>query len=177
MRQASRTKWEGRTKTAERERPIYSTLSVAGEITSLATLCAALRTIESEWVQIVGASLSRRSVPTSYENGVLFVVVDCQAALQDMNFKKASLARIIRERSLLRVDEIRVEVGSTARTTGKTACGRRSTTPVRTGQKTRQIDEAMVEMLALEISATHPQIEPELAKILARCRAITAARK
>lgn len=160
-----------RARTAGHERPIYSTLSAAGDITSLASLCAALRTLESEWAQIVGASLSRRSAPASYENGVLLVVVDCQAAMQDMNFKKASLARIIRERSLLRVDDIRVEVGRPAKTARKITGGGRGATATR---RSRQLDEATVEALALEISAEHPQIDPELAEILARCRMMSS---
>ena len=173
MRQASRARQIKQTKTAKNELPIYSTLSAAGEITSLASLCAALQTIEAEWPQIVGARLSRRSAPASYENGVLLVVVDCQAAMQDMNFKKASLARIIRERSLLRVDEIRVEVGRPAKIAQKITGGGRSAAPVR---RTRQIDDATVAAIALEISAEHPQIDPELAEILARCRVMSAVK-
>ena len=156
-------------RTPGHERPIYGTLS---EVTSIATLCAALRTIESEWVQIVGVPLSKRSAPASYENGVLLVNVDCQAALQDMNFKKMALARSIRERSLLRVDEIRIEVGTPPRA-ARVPHGRNGqAAPVRT----RKVDEAVVEALALEISREHPHIEPQLAVILARCRAMATIR-
>lgn len=153
----------------EREKPIFGILS---GVSSLLVLCAALCTLEHEWEQIVGGALSQRSRPVSYENGILRIVVDGQAALQDMNFKKMSIARELSERSIMNVSEIKVEMGALPRFSKAVRGNVHSRARARTGTP-QNADDGAVSAAADGIMKEYPDMMPELATAIARCRSIS----
>lgn len=148
---------------SNRERPIYSLVRTAYPV---AKLCVVLATIEREWGRIVGDDLARRSTPSGYANGVLRIAVDSQAALYDMNFKKNAIAREIRAKARLEIESIKIEIGSVWRSSAESAMpGRR---PVRTVT----VDETRVGSIRDEILGQHTELDPELARCIARLRVL-----
>ena len=146
------------------KRPIYSALGIDSPILRI---CAALTAIEREWPRIVGRALAARSFPKAFEDGVLVVSVDGHSALQDMNFRKNQIINEIRKNAWLRLSDIRTETGRAARL--------QSPAPPRAprGKASFRVDGEAVENLAGEILSAYSDLDPELARSIARCRLIT----
>lgn len=148
---------------SNRERPIYALVGAAYPV---AKLCMVLATVEREWRRIVGEALAERSAPSGYCDGVLRVTVDSQAVLHDMNFKKNAIAREIRAKARLNVESVKIEIGHVRRSNATPVMPRR-----RPPRKTA-VDEERAEALRGEILAQHSDMDPELARRIARVRAI-----
>jgi hypothetical protein len=146
--------------------PIYSALGIA---TPIMRTCAALAAIEREWHRIVGYALAQRSRPISYENGVLVVVVQGHSALQDMNFKKRQFIAEIRKNAWLDLSDMRIEPGHPGRLPIAVAFPPRARCAA-----PAKIDPAALERLSCEILSNHPDLDPDLAASIARCRLMSA---
>lgn len=154
-------------KRAGGERPVYSFVTAAFPMTKL---CMVLSTIEREWSKIVGGTLAARSYPKAFEDGVLSVSVENQAVLQDMNFKKNAVMREIRAKAFLPVREIHVEIGRFRRDSTPPL----KPSPQRKKKRMAEIDPALEEKLSAEILSTYADMNPDLAKSIARCRIMCA---
>jgi hypothetical protein len=145
-------------------RPIYDVLS--DPLTaSVSSLCMALSAIEREWRAIAGDRLAYRTAPKALEGNVLVVAADGQAALQDLNFKKSALVRKISAGARIELRDIRVELGAAPRASACPA--------LRPAPRAPQTDPEAVESLAVEILSSYGDIDPELARTIARCRVAT----
>ena len=153
-------------RTSNSERPIYTLVGTASPV---ARLCMVLATIEREWWRIVGDALALRSAPSGYSDGVLHISVDSQAVLHDMNFKKNMIVREIRTKARLNVEGVKIEIGRVRRTNAT------PTMPRRKPPKKIPIDEARVQILCDEILSCHADMDPELARRIARMRMICEA--
>jgi hypothetical protein len=144
--------------------PIHSVL---GSLRSFFVLCLALSEIESEWEQIAGAALARRSRVKSYDDGVLVVAVENRSAEQDMNFKKNSIIKTISAKMSLKLKDIRAEVAPVAR--GMRRAGRCS---VRSRHRRRSptVNGSELEKLKSEILSANPGLSEKLAETIAGCR-------
>jgi hypothetical protein len=151
------------------KRPIYSALNAGS---SILRVCSALSIIEREWPRIAGQALAARSSLVSFEDGILVISVDGQAALQDMNFKKNAILKEIRSKARLKLNDLKIETGRPASTT-------RAANPTG-GAKRRarapRIDLDAEEALKNEILAQHEDLDPKLAATIARCRLISEQR-
>lgn len=147
------------------EQPVYSFMAAAYP---LARLCMILSTVEREWEKIVGRPLAFRSSPKAFEDGVLFVTVDSHAVLHDMNFRKNAIVREIRTKALLPVRDVKIEIGKIKRENPV-----RETTARRQNRK-QDIDPSLEEKVTAEILAIHEDMNPELARSIARCRIMSA---
>lgn len=148
------------------ERPIFAMLGASSSITRL---CMALATIEQEWRRIVGDSLARRSSPSSYQDGVLHIAVDSQAVLHDMNFKKNAIAREIRTKVLLNVESVKIEIGSVRPPSLPSVATRGA--PL----KKISLDEERLCACRDEILSAYAEMDPELAKSIARAKMLCEA--
>jgi hypothetical protein len=143
--------------------------SVMGGHDGIRDLCAALSRLESEWRSIVGESLGARSAPLSYGNDILVVAVDGAPALQDMNFKKNVIMREIRGRIRLAINDIKVRQGVVRGVNyGRVASDRR----VRKRPAMPATDEGIVNSIVAELLSKHSDMDPEIARVIARCRAM-----
>ncbi|MDR3321234.1 MAG: DUF721 domain-containing protein [Synergistaceae bacterium] len=154
-KQVKRTKREGG------ERPIYSAL---GADSSIMRVCKALAVVEREWARIVGVALASRSALKAYEDGVLVISAEGQAALQDINFKKSFIMREIRTNARLKVSDVRVEQGYMHG--GEMPV---IVPAVRAHGRVR-IDPEAEEAIKNEILSAHDGLDPDLARSIARCR-------
>jgi hypothetical protein len=160
--QEKQTKQIKRTKRKGGERPIYSALGAGLPIMSV---CAALAVVEREWERIVGAALASRSALKSYEDGVLVISAEGQSALQNINFKKGAIVREIRTKARLDVTDMRIELGYRQRGEMHVSA------PVARRARARvRIDPEAEEALKNEILSVHADLDPELARRIARCR-------
>jgi hypothetical protein len=149
-------------------RPIYSALGIDSPILRI---CAALSAIEREWHRIVGHALAARSYPKAFEDGVLVVSVDGYSALQDMNFRKSQIMRAIRDNARLKLCDLKVETGSPM----KLQCHALPPSAERRKNAPR-IDPEALDKLSGEILSAHSDLDPELARSIARCRLMTSGR-
>ncbi|MDR1514203.1 MAG: DUF721 domain-containing protein [Synergistaceae bacterium] len=148
------------------KRPIYSALGIGSP---LMRTCTALAAIEREWARIVGPALARRSRPTSYEDGVLVVSADGHAALQDMNFRKRQIIMEIRKNAWLELSDLKIETGRPySQNMAHLPHPAKRTAPP------KRIDPEALEKLSGEILSAHPDLPPELASSIARCRLMSA---
>jgi hypothetical protein len=144
------------------KRPIYSALGIGSPIMRT---CTALAAIEREWHRIVGAALAQHSQPTSYEDGVLVVSVDRHTAFQDMNFRKMRIIMEIRKNAWLDLRDLKIE-------TGRPPKFQISESPQGPAKRTRarHADPEATLKLSGEILSSYPDLPPELAASIARCR-------
>jgi hypothetical protein len=146
------------------EQTIYGAL---GRSKSFFELCAALSAVERDWASIAGKSLASRSVLRAFDDGVLVVVVENPSAQQDMNFKKKAILDAIFDKTLLKLKDIRVEIGRVPRhglTRAKPAA------PVRRKKCGTVEYGPELELIKTEIIAQNPSLGAGLAEIMARCR-------
>lgn len=144
------------------------TLSNAmGDLQSIMGLCMELSRMEREWQSIVGPVLGRRSSPVSYDDEVLVVAVDGQAALHDMNFRKSAIMREIRTRVSLKVRDMRLQTGNPRRTEISAPKSAAKFAP----RRRRAPDESVVEAIYECLLREYTGLDPRLARIIARCRA------
>ncbi len=153
-------------RTSNRERPIYA---IVGAGAPIAKLCMVLATIEREWRRIVGDALAERSAPCGYCDGVLHIAVDSQAVLHDMNFKKNTIVREIRTKARLNVEGVRIEIGRVRRTNATQLMPRYKP------PKKITVDESRVQLFCDEILSQHADMDPELARRIARVRMMCEA--
>ena len=115
----------------------------------------------------MGSALAARSFPKAFEDGVLVVSVDGHSALQDMNFRKNQIINEIRKNAWLRLSDIRTETGRAARL--------QSPAPPRAPRRraSLRVDDEAVEKLAGEILAAYSDLDPEIARSIAKCRIIS----
>ena len=149
--------------------PIHGALSPLG---SFFGLCATLWEIESEWEQIAGEVLARRSRVKSYDNGVLVVAVENHAAEQDMNFKKKSIIKAISAKTSLKLNGIRTEIAPVTRKARRVTqkagrCNRR--------KRARNVNSTELEKLKTEILSDNPGLSEQLAETIAGCRLKSAS--
>jgi hypothetical protein len=150
------------------KRPIYSALGIGSPILRI---CAALSAIEREWPRIVGHALAARSFPKAFEDGVLVVSVEGHSAFQDMNFRKNQIMREIRDNAWLKLCDIKVETGRKTRARDSAIAlrsAKRKTAP--------RIDPEAVEKISGEILSAYSDLDPELARSIARCRLMSGGR-
>ncbi|MDR1651541.1 MAG: DUF721 domain-containing protein [Synergistaceae bacterium] len=146
------------------EREDKSVSEILSPANSTLMLCATLFAIEQEWASVVGDALSRRSCPSSYEDGILVVAVENRSAEQDLNFRKAAVLREIRSKASIRLKDIRTEIGRVKR--GGTDCAVRA----RRKRKRPPVPEAEIDALTGDMLARDPKLRPEVARAAARCR-------
>jgi predicted nucleic acid-binding Zn ribbon protein len=133
-------------------------------------LCRILRQLESEWRSIVKGSLGERSAPVSYSDDVLTVSVRGPAAVQDMNFRKNAIMSEIRSRVRPAVRDIKTHSAGVHRQAGgHTPAASQAGRP----KKLPAADEKKVEAICADVLARHGDMDPNLALILARCRAVS----
>lgn len=157
-------------RSAPEGRPLFDLLSSA----SITGKCVMLSALESEWASVVGERLAMRTAPKAFDEseGILVVAVDAQAAMHDLNFKKNSIIRTIRTRiRIMAVRDIKAELGRVSRPQPKMSRGRKARK-----READSLDPASVEALRLEISSNHPDLPPELAATIARCRIMSECR-
>lgn len=140
-----------------------------GASSPITRLCMALAAVEQEWRRIVGDALARRSSPSAYQDGVLYITVDSQAVLHDMNFKKNAIAREIRTKVLLNVESVKIEIGSVRRPS------RPAVLPRSTPLKKVCLDEERLCACRDEILSVYSEMDPELAKSIARAKMLCEA--
>ena len=144
--------------------PIHGAL---GPLRSFFGLCAILSEIESEWEQIAGAALARRSRVKSYDGGVLVVAVENRSAEQDMNFKKNSIITAVSAKTSLKLIDIKTEITPLVRGARRTAR--------HTGKRGRRkrggaANASEIEKLKTEILLKFPGLSEKLAVTIAECR-------
>lgn|GEM_PF-3084924 len=149
-----------------REKPISNMISPRSP---LARLCMALRIIEHEWRRIVGDFLAERSAPSCYQDGVLYITVENQAVLMDMNFKKHAIEHSIRTQARLEIEGVKISVGAVRRPNPQPARARRAVPPKPV------IDEARLEVYCAEILALHADLDPVIARGIARAKLLCEA--
>jgi hypothetical protein len=130
-------------------------------------ICAALSTLEREWRTIAGEALAQRSSLKSFEEGVLVVSVTNQSALQDISFRKTSIRKEILRKLSLNISDIRAEIGKAA---GKSASHKTDKNTRRQPRRSLSVDERAVDSLSADIMSRYSDIDPELARRIARCR-------
>jgi hypothetical protein len=130
-------------------------------------LCMTLSIIEQEWPSIAGNALASRSLPKSYDDGVLVVLVENSLAQQDMNFKKNAILKEIRAKASLRLKDIRTEIGRLSAHRPKGGPYARAR---RTKRALRPIPKAELDAMVSEVMGQDPNIAPDLAAAIARCR-------
>ena len=144
--------------------PIHGALN---PLRSFFGLCATLAEIESEWEQVVGPALARRSRVKSYDDGVLVVTVENRSAEQDMNFKKNSIIRAISAKTSLKLSDIRTEIAPVIRGVKRT---RRKTGGTRRRKREPDVNSPELEKLKTEILSENPGLSEQLAETIAGCR-------
>ncbi|MDR3164944.1 MAG: DUF721 domain-containing protein [Synergistaceae bacterium] len=150
-----------------REERLKSISEELGSYRSFFGLCADLASVENNWPSIAGDAVARRSLPRSFKDGVLIVVVENKLVQQDINFKKNAIINGINTNTALAIKDIRAEVGLPLRKTG--TCGRDAW---KRRKKRVQIvaKETELEHVKNEIMERHPALGEELAAAIARCR-------
>ena len=141
--------------------------SALGSLRSFFGLCLTLSEIESEWEQIAGAALARRSRVKSYDDGVLVVAVENRSAEQDMNFKKNSMIRAISAKTSLKLKDIRTEIAPVIRGIRRT---KRMTRGYRRRRRATSANASELEKLKAEILSENPGLSEKLAETIAGCR-------
>ena len=144
--------------------PIHGAL---GPLRSFFGLCAALSEIESEWEQVVGPALARRSRVKSYDDGVLVVAVENRSAEQDLNFKKNSIIRAISAKTSLKLRDIKTEIAPVIRGVQRT---RRKTGGTCRRKRALYVNSPELEKLKTEILSDNPGLSEKLAEAIAVCR-------
>jgi hypothetical protein len=134
-------------------------------------VCYALAALEKEWPRIVGPALASRSLPKSWENGVLVVLVDGHAALQDINFRKNAIMSEIRTKAKLKLEDMKIEQGYRQKRVGF-----RPSAPRPRIARAPRVDPQAEESLKNEILTAHSDLDPELAGLIARCRLASECR-
>ena len=150
--------------------PIHGALS---PLRSFFGLCATLSEIESEWEQVAGAALARRSRVKSYDGGVLVVAVENRSAEQDMNFRKNSIIKAISAKTSLKLSDIRTEITPVVRGMPRRAAqhaGRR----IR-HKRAGTVNASELENLKTEILYEFPELGGKLAEMIAECRLESAS--
>lgn len=141
---------------------IYETLGSYGKIFGL---CADLASVENNWASIAGDAAARRSAPRSFEDGVLVVAAQNKLVRQDINFRKNAIIKEINANTVLKLRDIRTEVGLPLKKTVP-RCGvkKRKRRPAAAAKGPE------LERVKKEIMERHPAIDEELASAIARCR-------
>lgn len=150
----------------EKETPVFSIITYnMPEI----RLCMILSMVEHEWPRIVGDLLASRSRPTSFENGVLVISADNQAAMSDLNFKSSFIKREIEKKARLKLKGVKVEIKSSVR---RRAVKEIITKKIR--DRSLNIDQKLQDDIKNDILTKYDGIDPELALCIARCRIMSS---
>jgi len=144
--------------------PIHGAL---GSLRSFFGFCLALAEIESEWEQIAGSALARRSRVKSYDDGILVVSVENRSAEQDLNFRKKPIIRAISAKTSLKLKDIRTEIAPVVRGMRRT---QRNTGVPRRRRRATAKNVLELEKLKAEILSENPGLSEKLAEAIAGCR-------
>lgn len=137
-----------------------------GSYGGLFGLCADLALVENNWPSIAGDAIARRSMPRSFEDGVLVVAVEDKLVQQDINFRKSAIIKEINANTVLALKDIRTEVGLPLKKAVPCAGGKR-----RRKRASPAVKGPEFERVKGEIMECHPALDEELAAAIARCRA------
>ena len=149
--------------------PIHGAL---GSLRSFFGLCATLAEIESEWEQLAGSALGRRSRVKSFEEGILVVIVENRSAEHDMNFKKNSIIRAISAKTSLKLRDIRTEIAPVVRGIQRR---RQNSGRLRRQKRAGTVNAPELEKLKSEILSKNPGLSEKLAWTIAECRLASAS--